>query len=249
MLSGGAPLSREIAEFFHAVGLPIFEGYGLTETTPALTVNHPGKYRLGTVGTKLDCCDIRIAEDGEILARGANVASGYYERPEATAEAWDAEGWFHTGDIGEIDADGFLRITDRKKDLLKTSGGKYVAPQRVENLLKLQPHVSQAVLIGDNRKYCTALVTLDAPEVEAWAKSQGMSVSPDQLATNPEVQKLIEGEVAAVNQQLASWESVKYVRILPTDFSTETGELTPSLKVKRKVVATRYAEVIESMYR
>jgi len=249
MLSGGAPLSREIAEFFHAVGLPIFEGYGLTETTPALTVNHPGKYRLGTVGTKLDCCDIRIGEDGEILARGANVASGYYERPEATAEAWDAEGWFHTGDIGEIDADGFLRITDRKKDLLKTSGGKYVAPQKVENLLKLQPHVSQAVLIGDNRKYCTALVTLDAPEVEAWAKSQGMSVSPDQLATNPEVQKLIEGEVAAVNQQLASWESVKYVRILPTDFSTETGELTPSLKVKRKVVATRYAEVIESMYR
>jgi long-chain acyl-CoA synthetase len=249
MLSGGAPLSREIAEFFHAVGLPIFEGYGLTETTPALTVNHPGKYRLGTVGTKLDCCDIRIAEDGEILARGANVASGYYERPEATAEAWDAEGWFHTGDIGEIDADGFLRITDRKKDLLKTSGGKYVAPQKVENLLKLQPHVSQAVLIGDNRKYCTALVTLDAPEVEAWAKSQGMSVSPDQLATDPEVQKLIEGEVAAVNQQLASWESIKYVRILPTDFSTETGELTPSLKVKRKVVATRYAEVIESMYR
>ncbi len=248
MLSGGAPLARDIAEFFHAVGLPIFEGYGLTETTPALTVNHPGKYRLGTVGTPLDCCEIRIAEDGEILARGANVASGYYKRPEATREAWDAEGWFHTGDIGEIDADGFLRITDRKKDLIKTSGGKYVAPQKVENLLKLQPHVSQAVLIGDNRKYCTALVTLDVPEVESWAKERGIAVPAEQLHAHPEVQKLIEGEVGAVNHHLASWESVKYVRILPRDFSTETGELTPSLKVKRKVVASRYADVIESMY-
>jgi long-chain acyl-CoA synthetase len=249
LMSGGAPLARDIAEFFHAVGLRIFEGYGLTETTPALTVNHPARYRLGTVGTVLDCCEIRIAEDGEILARGANVASGYYERPDATAEAWDAEGWFHTGDIGELDADGFLRITDRKKDLLKTSGGKYVAPQKVENLLKLQPHVSQAVLIGDNRKYCTALVTLDPLAAEAWARTQGLAVGAGDLATHPEIQKLIESEVAAVNQQLASWESIKYVRILPNDFSPETGELTPSLKVKRKVVASRYADVIESMYR
>jgi len=249
MLSGGAPLSREIAEFFHAVGLPIFEGYGLTETTPALTVNHPARYRLGTVGTPLDCVELQIASDGEILARGPNVASGYYERPEATAEAWDPEGWFHTGDIGEIDADGFLRITDRKKDLIKTSGGKYVAPQKVENLLKLQPHVSQAVLIGDNRKYCTALVTLDVPPVEEWARAQGLSVAAGDLATHPEVQKLIEAEVAAANQHLASWESIKYVRILPNDFSPESGELTPSLKVKRKVVATRYADIIESMYR
>jgi long-chain acyl-CoA synthetase len=249
MLSGGAPLARDIAAFFHAVGLPIFEGYGLTETTPALTVNHPAAFRLGTVGRALDCCEIRIADDGEILARGANVASGYYARPEATAEAWDPDGWFHTGDIGEIDADGFLRITDRKKDLLKTSGGKYVAPQKVENLLKLQPHVSHAVVIGDNRKYCTALVTLDQPEVEAWAKSKGIAVSGDALAGHPEVQKLIEAEVAAMNQHLASWESIKYVRVLPGDFSPETGELTPSLKVKRKVIATRYADVIESMYR
>jgi long-chain acyl-CoA synthetase len=249
MLSGGAPLARDIAEFFHAVGLPIFEGYGLTETTPALTVNHPGRYRLGTVGTVLDCCEIRIADDGEILARGANVARGYYERPEATAEAWDAEGWFHTGDIGELDADGFLRITDRKKDLIKTSGGKYVAPQKIENLLKLQPHVSQAIVIGDNRKYCTALVTLDTPAVEAWARAQGLAVGPADLASHPEVQKLVDAEVAAVNAHLASWESLKYVRILPQDFSTESGELTPSLKVKRKVIAARYADVIESMYR
>jgi long-chain acyl-CoA synthetase len=250
MLSGGAPLSREIAEFFHAVGLPVFEGYGLTETTPALTVNHPERYRLGTVGAPLDCVELKIASDGEILARGPNVASGYYERPEATEEAWDPEGWFHTGDIGEIDADGFLRITDRKKDLIKTSGGKYVAPQKVENLLKLQPHVSQAVLIGDNRKYCTALVTLDIPALDAWAQEHGMAAAtPEELAASPEVQKLIEAEVGAVNQSLASWESIKYVRVLPNDFSTESGELTPSLKVKRKVVASRYADVIESMYR
>ncbi|MGH7894139.1 MAG: AMP-dependent synthetase/ligase [Candidatus Binatia bacterium] len=249
MLSGGAPLAPEIAEFFHAVGVPIFEGYGLTETTPVLTVNHPEKYRLGTVGTVLDCCEIRIAEDGEILARGANVAGGYYERPEATAEAWDGDGWFHTGDIGEIDADGFLRITDRKKDLLKTSGGKYVAPQKIENLLKLQPHISQAVVIGDNRKYCTALVTLDFAEIERWAAGQGLQAGPAALTAHPSVQALIEGEVAAVNQHLPSWESIKYVRVLPGDFSPETGELTPSLKVKRKVVGQRYADVIESMYR
>jgi long-chain acyl-CoA synthetase len=249
MLSGGAPLARDIAEFFHAVGVPIFEGYGLTETTPALTVNHPGKYRLGTVGTPLDCCEIRIANDGEILARGENVAAGYYERPEATAESWDAEGWFHTGDIGEIDPDGFLRITDRKKDLIKTSGGKYVAPQKVENLLKLQPHVSQAVLIGDNRKYCTALVTLEADEIGRWMRGKGLDISSEELPSHPDVQKLVEEEVAAVNRQLASWESIKYVRILPGEFSPETGELTPSLKVKRKVVGERYREVIESMYR
>jgi long-chain acyl-CoA synthetase len=249
MLSGGAPLARDIAEFFHAVGVPIFEGYGLTETTPALTVNHPSAFRLGTVGRVLDCCEIRIAEDGEILARGENVASGYYERPDATSDSWDPEGWFHTGDIGEIDADGFLRITDRKKDLIKTSGGKYVAPQKIENLLKLQPHVSQAVVIGDNRKYCTVLVTLDAPEVEAWARAKGLTIAPDDLATHPEVKALIESEVAAVNANLASWESLKYVGILPRDFSTESGELTPSLKVKRKVIASRYADTIESMYR
>ena len=249
MLSGGAPLARDIAEFFHAVGLPVYEGYGLTETTPALTVNHPGSYRLGTVGKPLDCCEVQIAADGEILARGANVASGYYERPEATAEAWDADGWFHTGDIGEFDAAGYLRITDRKKDLIKTSGGKYVAPQKVENLLKLQPHVSQAVLIGDNRKYCTALVTLDATEVSAWLQAQGLPAGDADLHVRPEVKTLIEGEIAAVNRQLASWESIKYVHILPGDFSTETGELTPSLKVKRKVVASRYADAIESMYR
>jgi len=249
MLSGGAPLAREIAEFFHAIGVLVLEGYGLTETTPVLTVNRPDRFKLGTVGLPLDCCEIRIAEDGEILARGANVASGYYERPEATAESWDADGWFHTGDIGEIDAEGFLRITDRKKDLIKTSGGKYVAPQKVENLLKLQPHVSQAVLIGDNRKYCVALITLSLEDVQRWAQEHGVDAqTPEALAAHPKVIELLEAEVAAVNKELPSWESVKKFRILPRDFSTETGELTPSLKVKRKVVASFYRDAIDALY-
>jgi len=249
MTSGGAPLSREIAEFFHAVGIPILEGYGLTETTPSLTVNQPERFKLGTVGLPLDCCELRIAPDGEILARGANIALGYHRRPEATAESWDREGWFHTGDIGEFDADGFLRITDRKKDLIKTSGGKYVAPQKIENLLKLQPHVSQAVVIGDNRKYCTALITLDQEEVGRWASAQGLRfASPEEMAAHPRVRELIDAEVAAANKELASYESIKYFRILPRDLSTETGELTPSLKVKRKVMAERYRQQIEEMY-
>jgi len=249
MTSGGAPLSREIAEFFHAVGIPILEGYGLTETTPSLTVNQPERFKLGTVGLPLDCCELRIAPDGEILARGANIALGYHRRPEATAESWDREGWFHTGDIGEFDAEGFLRITDRKKDLIKTSGGKYVAPQKIENLLKLQPHVSQAVVIGDNRKYCTALITLDQEEVGRWASAQGLRFgSPEEMAAHPRVRELIEAEVAAANKELASYESIKYFRMLPRDLSTETGELTPSLKVKRKVMAERYRQQIEEMY-
>jgi long-chain acyl-CoA synthetase len=249
MTSGGAPLSREIAEFFHAVGVLILEGYGLTETTPSLTVNHPDRFRFGTVGLPLDCCEVRIAADGEILARGTNVALGYHQRPEATAESWDAEGWFHTGDIGEFDAEGFLRITDRKKDLIKTSGGKYVAPQKVENLLKLQPHISQAVVIGDNRKYCVALVTLDPDEMTRWATAHGLTfASGEEMATHPAVRELVEGEVAQVNRELASFESVKYFRILPRDLSVETGELTPSLKVKRKVMAERYRREIEEMY-
>lgn len=248
MLSGGAPLAREIAEFFHAAGILILEGYGLTETTPALTVNRPASFRLGTVGQPLDCCEIRIAEDGEILARGANVASGYYRRPEATAESWDDDGWFRTGDIGEIDTDGFLRITDRKKDLLKTSGGKYIAPQKIENLLKLQPHISQAVVIGDQRKFCVALITMDPAMMGEFARERGLPADPASLVQDPAVVSLIDGQVASVNQYLASFESIKYFRVLPQDFTVESGELTPSLKVKRKVVSERYRDVIESMY-
>ena len=249
MTSGAAPLAREILEFFHAIGILILEGYGLTETTPSLTVNRPDRFKFGTVGLPLDCCEIRIAEDGEILARGDNVANGYYRRPEATAEAWDPQAWFHTGDIGEVDAEGFLRITDRKKDLIKTSGGKYVAPQKIENLLKMQPHVSQAVVIGDNRKYCVALITLDQEELARWLAGRGIEdVRPETAATYADVQALVQTEVDEVNRHLASFESIKYFRILPGDFSPESGELTPSLKVKRKVVAQRYGPVIEEMY-
>ena len=249
MTSGAAPLAREILEFFHAIGILILEGYGLTETTPSLTVNRPDRFKFGTVGLPLDCCEIRIAEDGEILARGDNVANGYYRRPEATAEAWDPQAWFHTGDIGEVDAEGFLRITDRKKDLIKTSGGKYVAPQKIENLLKMQPHVSQAVVIGDNRKYCVALITLDQEELARWLAGRGIEdVRPETAATDADVQALVQTEVDEVNRHLASFESIKYFRILPGDFSPESGELTPSLKVKRKVVAQRYGPVIEEMY-
>ncbi|MGH7858099.1 MAG: AMP-dependent synthetase/ligase, partial [Candidatus Binatia bacterium] len=250
MISGGAPLAREIQEFFHAAGILILEGYGLTETTPSLTMNRPDDYRFGTVGRAIDGVELRIASDGEILAKGPNVALGYFKRPDATAEAWDSEGWFHTGDIGELDEDGFLRITDRKKDLIKTSGGKYVAPQNVENLLKTQRHVSQAVMIGDNRKYCVALITLEQDEVRSWVATQGFTVKdPGELACHPKVVELIESEVKEVNRHLASYESIKYFRIVPHDFSQETGELTPSLKVKRKVVSQKYAELIEEMYR
>ena len=250
MLSGGAPLAREIQEFFHAAGVLILEGYGLTETTPALTINRPDAYRFGTVGRPLRGVTLRIAADGEILAKGANVAEGYFKRPEATAEAWDGEGWFYTGDIGEIDPDGFLKITDRKKDLIKTSGGKYVAPQNVENLLKTQPHISQAVLIGDNRKFCVALITLDADEVVRWAAPQQIDVQhPTELARHPKIVELIGTEIGVVNRHLASYESIKYFRIVPQDFSQEGGELTPSLKVKRKFVSQKYADLIEEMYR
>jgi long-chain acyl-CoA synthetase len=249
MMSGGAPLAAEIAAFFHAAGILILEGYGLTETTPALAVNRPDRFRFGTVGLPLACCEVRLAADGEILTRGANVALGYHRRPEATAEAWDPEGWFHTGDIGEIDADGFLRITDRKKDLIKTSGGKYVAPQKIENLLKMQPHLSQAVVIGDNRKYCVALLTLDAEAIAEWARDQGLALDgPEAAASHPAVRALVEGEVAAVNRELASYESIKYFHILPRELTAEGGELTASLKVKRKVLTERYRHEIEQMY-
>lgn len=249
MVSGGAPLAREIMEFFHAIGLLVLEGYGLTETTPILTCNRPDRFKFGTVGPPLGGVTLRLAPDGEILAKGPNVAQGYYRRPEATAESWDRDGWFHTGDIGEIDVDGFLRITDRKKDLIKTSGGKYVAPQNIENLLKTQLHISQAVVIGDNRKYCVALITLDFDEVKRFAETEGIALDArDEAHRHPRIAELIEVEVQAVNKQLASYESIKYFRVLDRDFSQETGELTPSLKVKRKVVTERYRDVIDEMY-
>jgi long-chain acyl-CoA synthetase len=247
MVSGASPIAREILEFFHAFELLILEGYGLTETTPALTINRPDDYKFGTVGKPIPGCQITIAPDGEIYAKGPNVAQGYYKRPEATAESWDADGWFHTGDIGEFDSDGFLRITDRKKDLIKTSGGKYVAPQKIENLLKTQPHISQAVVIGNNRKYVTALLALDEETVKQLHDRFGIP-ERDRLVRHPEVLQLVEAQVTEVNRKLASYESIKYFRVLPGELSEQAGELTPSLKIKRKVVESRYADMIQEMY-
>ncbi len=248
-ISGGAPLSPEINRFFHAVGMPVLEGYGLTETTPILTCNLPGRTKIGTVGVPLHKVTIRLAEDGEILAKGPNVCSGYHRRPEETAAAWDADGWFHTGDIGEIDGDGFLRITDRKKELIKTAGGKYVAPQKIENLLKARPLISQAVVIGDRLKYCVALLTVDDEAARSWTQAAGVALEPGAAwaACAPLVAEL-QKQVDGVNEGLASYESIKYFRVLPRDFSIEQGELTPSLKVKRKVITERYAAEIGSMY-
>jgi long-chain acyl-CoA synthetase len=248
-ISGGAPLGREISEFFHAVGILILEGYGLTETCPILAVNRVDRYRLGTVGLAVPGVELRIAADGEILGRGPNVAKGYYRRPQETAEAFQPEGWFHTGDIGEIDAEGFLRITDRKKDLIKTAGGSYVAPQHIENLLKRDPFVSQALVYGDRRPYPVALITLNAEELRKFGRNAGLGDKPmEELARNPAVVERVRRTVDAANAELASYARVKRFAVLPQDWSPEGGQLTPTLKVKRKVVSASHADLIESLY-
>lgn len=247
-ISGGAPLSREIAEFFHAAGLLILEGYGLTETCPALAINRPDNYRFGTVGPKLPWVEVKVAADGELIARGPNVTREYYHRPKATREAWDDEGWFHTGDIAEIDSDGFIRITDRKKELIVTAGGKNISPQNVENVLKTSPYVSQVLLYGDNQPYCVALVTL-TEEVVQWARANGkQDVTLDQLARDPDVRQLIENEINERNAKLAKFETVKKFAIVHPDFTQETGELTPTLKLKRRVVLGRHRGEIDVLY-
>ncbi len=250
-ISGSAPLSKDLAEFFHAAGLLILEGYGLTETNSMTTVNRLSRYKFGTVGPVLhpDLL-VKLAPDGEILTRGVTNLRGYYKQPEATAEALDAEGWLHTGDIGEIDSDGFITITDRKKDLIKTSGGKYVAPQMIEGQLKLEPLVSQAVVIGDRRKYITALiaVNLDVARKLLADRSESVPADPAQLSTHAAVKDQLQARVSEINRHLGSWEQVKYFRVLPRELTEADGELTPTLKVKRKVVAERYASLIDEMY-
>ena len=248
-VSGGAPLAREIAEFFHAAGLLILEGYGLTETCPALTANRHDNYKFGTVGLALPGVEMRLDDDGEILARGPNIARGYYQRPEATAEVFLEDGWFATGDIGEIDADGFLRITDRKKDLLVTAGGKNVAPQNIENLLKGDPLISQAMVYGDRRPFLTAVLTLDVEAATAYAR--GLGISGDtaaELADNPQLRTVLEGRVEQVNQRLAPYETIKKFVIAREDFTEASNELTPTLKVKRQVVTQKYQEELDALY-
>ena len=248
-VSGGAPLTREIAEFFHAMGILILEGYGLTETPSVVSAQNMDQFKFGTVGKPLPGTEVRIASDGEILIRGPHVFKEYYRNPEATQEAIDPEGWFHSGDIGTIDTDGFLRITDRKKDIIVTSGGKNVAPQNVENMLKNDKFVSQAFVYGDRRKYLTALLTLSGEDIVKWAEQNGI---PERdlvlLSRNPKVEAMMRSRVGEINRQLASFEQVKKFVLLGADFTQETGELTPTLKVKRKVVIKKYGNLLDALY-
>ncbi|HVK62215.1 MAG TPA: long-chain fatty acid--CoA ligase [Bdellovibrionales bacterium] len=245
---GGAPLSRAIAEFFHAAGVLILEGYGLTETTAAICVNTPFDYRFGTVGKPVGEVRIKIAEDGEILIHSKKVMKEYYKDPEGTARVF-TDGWLHTGDIGEISPEGYLRITDRKKDLIKTAGGKYVAPQKLEGLLKANRFISQVHIHGDQKKYVVAILTLNMDAVEKYASEHDISYKDaSSLVENPKIKELVRMAVADCNSQLASWESIKNFAVLPREFSIESGELTPSLKVKRKVVDQNYRSMIDALY-
>jgi long-chain acyl-CoA synthetase len=248
-VSGGAPLAREIAEFFGATGLLILEGYGLTETSPVICVNSPDRMKPGSVGPAIDGVEVKIAEDGEILTRGPHVMLGYYKRPEATAEAIDKDGWFHTGDVGVVDAEGFLIITDRKKDILVTSGGKNIAPQPIENRLKANRFFGEVVMVGNRRNFAAALVVPNFEALEAWAKQKGLVFgSRQELVASPEVAHHYKDVIAALTADLAQFEKIKKISLLAREFSLEAGELTPSLKVKRRVIEEKYKDLIDRMY-
>ncbi len=248
-VSGAAPLNPEIAKFFFAAGLPVVEGYGLTESSPVIAANPLGAIRLGTVGPPIPGVEVKIAADGEILARGPNIMRGYHNKPEATAEAVDADGWLHTGDIGELDAEGYLRITDRKKDLIVTAGGKKVAPQPIENMIKTNRFVLNVVMIGDKRKHPALLVVPDLTAVGAWATERGLTFADTAaLLAIPDVVAKLEREVMGTLRDLASFEMPKKMAFLPQDFTIESGELTPTLKVKRTVVEQRYRDTIDALY-
>ena len=248
MLSGAAPLSVETAEFFAAIGLLILEGYGLTETTGACTLNLPHDYRFGTVGRPLPAVQIRIAEDGEVLVRSPGVTPRYHGRPDATARAFAEDGYFRTGDIGWVDDDGFLTITDRKKDLIITAGGKNVAPQRIESRLCASELIERAIVLGDRRKFPVALLTLSGDAVRAWSKEHGLSDDLIALTRHPRLRDLISREVERVNDGLASFESVKRFEIIVADISVASGLLTPTGKVRRNAVAERYADIVDALY-
>jgi long-chain acyl-CoA synthetase len=249
-ISGGAALSRDIAVFFHGAGLLILEGYGLTETSAFSFVNRPDNYEFGTVGQPAPGTEVRVAEDGEILIKGPGVMTGYHSMPAQTAEVLDEDGWFHTGDIGELTPMGNLKITDRKKDLIKTSGGKYVAPQAIEVLFKaVCPYASQMVVHGEHRKYVTALITLDPDAIASWAEHNDLVGMPyADLVSTPQVRAMMQGYVDELNSRLARHEQIKKFEILRHDLTIEDGHLTPSLKVKRKHVEKQYMETFDKMY-
>jgi long-chain acyl-CoA synthetase len=248
LVSGGAPLSKEIAEFFHAAGVLILEGYGLTETTAGSCVNRPEKYAFGSVGVPVPGLEVKIADDGEILIRGGSVMKEYYGKPEATREVLDPDGWFHTGDIGVIE-DGIVRITDRKKDIIVNAGGKNIAPQNLENSLKATPYISQVMVHGDKRPYLVALITLNEENIAKWARDNGVQFSSNaELAKNDKVRALVGKYVDELNAREPSYSSIKKFALLPSDFSQETGELTPTLKVKRKFTSEKYKEIIDAFY-
>ncbi|MEH1099323.1 AMP-dependent synthetase/ligase [Micromonospora sp. CPCC 205561] len=250
LVSGAAPLSPEIATFFAAANLPISEGYGLTETSAGNFVNPPAGLRIGSVGKAMGDLECRIDTDGEILVRGRPVMRGYHNLPEETAAAFTEDGFFRTGDIGTLDADGYLKITDRKKDLVKTSGGKYIAPSHIEGMFKATcPYTSQAVVVGQARNYCTMLVTLDPDAIKGWAAGtplEGRDYA--EIVASPEARTMVEGYVAELNGKLNRWETIKKVAILPRDLTIEDGEITPSLKIKRRGVESNFASEIEKMY-
>lgn len=248
-VSGGAALPKEVAEFFHAFGILILEGYGLTETSPVLTVNPPNAPRFGSVGKPIRGVEIRIAEDGEILARGPNIMLGYYNKPEATAAAIDPDGWFHTGDVGHMDSDGYLYITDRKKDIIVLANGKNVAPQPIENLLKQSELVQEAVVYGDGMSAPVALIVSNMDALRAFAKQHGIDAEGDTLLNHDAIQKRYRQELERVNRELADFQRLKGFRLISQPFSIETGELTPTLKVKRRVVAEKYAHLLQEMVR
>jgi long-chain acyl-CoA synthetase len=249
-VSGSAALTEDIGYFFAGVGVPVLEGYGLTESAAASFVNLRDTYRTGTVGKALPGLEVRIAGDGEILLRGPGIMDGYHGLPEETAKVLDADGWFYTGDIGELSDDGYLRITDRKKDLFKTSNGKYVAPTDIEGRFKaVCPYASTMVVIGAGRKYCTALISLDEQAIMDWAREQGLGGKDyGDVVADPRTRELIEGYVARLNASLQRWQTIKQFRLLPRDLDVEHGELTASLKIKRPVVEEHYRDLIEEMY-
>ncbi|UJV43548.1 long-chain fatty acid--CoA ligase [Streptomyces sp. AMCC400023] len=249
-VSGSVALAPEIGFFFAGAGIHILEGYGLTETSAASFVNPGEAYRTGTVGKPLPGCEVRIADDGEILLRGPGVMEGYHKLPEKTAEVLEADGWFHTGDIGELSPDGYLRITDRKKDLFKTSGGKYIAPTEIEGQFKsLCPFTSNVMVLGADRNFCTALIALDELSLQGWAAENGLAgKSYEEIITAPATVEMVDGYVKQLNEGLQRWQTIKKFRLLPRDLDVEHGELTPSLKLKRPVVEKEYQHLIDEMY-